>query len=356
MYNRENPESDPKRGSRRLRLNQIDRILFAVVFLAMILLTVGVISLYVPARQRSVESYGYDLSNLLLPYDLVAATGRGRYEIRPLTEPRTLTVEEVREVNEQMRGNLLVSADRVVGVVINGEARAYPLRTMNWHEVVNDTVGGVPIAVTYSPLSDSVVVFDRRIGEKTLLFRHSALLFNSNLLMQDWEEDDSLHQSSLFSQLQFRAVSGPFAGEELAVLPMEVTTWGAWTEKFSQTRVIRGLEEYEQGKLYGKNPYGPYLHTGQLRFPVSPLPPGADRDSALRMQRVVALADAEGRWSHWPATELAVLDGAPVRVSLDGEWPVFQFEGYPDRPAVYACHFAWFSVRYHLDGEAATSG
>jgi Protein of unknown function (DUF3179) len=351
MYTQDTPEADGPRQSRRSRLNRVDRVLFVVVFLAMIVLTVAIVSLYVPGRRHSIEDYGYDLSNLLVRADLMAATGRGRLEIRPLTDPHTLSVAELDEANEAGRGKLLVSADRVIGVVLGGEARAYPLRAMNWHEVVNDTVGGVPIAVTYSPLSDSVVVFDRRLGEETLEFRHSALVYNSNLLMQNWTEgaeDDPSFSSSLFSQLQFRAISGPHAGEQLTVLPMEVTTWAAWKTKFPETRVIRGLEDYEERKLYRKNPYGPYLLTGKLKFPAEPLPVGAERDSSLRMARVVALADDSGAWNHTLLSELASTDEAPVRVHASNEYAVFEFEGVPSRPAVYACNFAWYSVRFEL--------
>lgn len=344
MHSSATSEADARRQARRLRLNKLDRVLFAVVFLAMILLTVGIVSLYVPGRMRSLESYGYDLSTLLVERELLAPTGRDRNEILPLIDPRTLSAQDVLDYNENERGKFLVSSDRVAGVVVNGEARAYPLREMNWHEVVNDTVGGVPIAVTYSPLSDAVVVFDRRLGERVLTLRHSSLLYNSNLVLQDWTEDPQ-HQSSLLSQLQFRFIAGPLAGESLAVLPMEVTTWGAWREKCPQTRVARGLEQYEQAKLYRKNPYGPYLLTGELKFPVAPLPPGAAEDPQVRMQRIVALADEQGAWTWHTIDELAAREDPPVRVDAAGEWPVFAFPGAPERPAVYACHFAWHAVR-----------
>ncbi|MFG0251504.1 MAG: DUF3179 domain-containing (seleno)protein [Phycisphaerales bacterium JB038] len=324
----------------------------------MITLTVAIVSLYVPGRRHSVEDYGYDLSNLLVRQDLMAATGRGRLEIRPLNNPLTLSVAELDEANEKGRGKLLVSADRVVGVVVGGESRAYPLRAMNWHEVVNDTLGGIPIAVTYSPLSDSVVVFDRRLGEEVLEFRHSALLYNSNLLMQNWKEgaeSDPDFNPSLFSQLQFRAISGPHAGQELTVLPMEVTTWGAWKEKLPETRVIRGLEDYEQRKLYRKNPYGPYLLTGELKFPAQPLPAGAEQDPKTRMARVLALANDAGGWNRSFLSDLASMAEAPVRVHDSNEYIVFEFPAAPTQPAVYACNFAWHAVRFEIENSAPTS-
>ncbi len=79
--------------------------------------------------------------------------------VRALVGPETILPSEIDRFNEEERGKLLVSEDRVIGIFENGEARAYPLRQMRWHEVVNDVVGGEPIAVTYSPLCDSVVVY-----------------------------------------------------------------------------------------------------------------------------------------------------------------------------------------------------
>ena len=113
-----------------------------------------------------------------------------------------------------------------VTVTLNGESRAYPLLVMQCHEIANDTLGGVPIAVTYNPLCDSVVVFDRRVGDEVLEFGVSGLLYSSNMLMFD-RRPDALGES-LWCQLLGRAISGPLVDTPLAVLDAAVTDWAGW--------------------------------------------------------------------------------------------------------------------------------
>jgi len=102
----------------------------------------------------------FDLTGFQVPAELVVRA-MNRDGVMVLSEPEMLPAEAVDRFNSEERGKMLVADDRVIGVEIAGDARAYPIRLMRWHEVVNDIVGGVPIAVTYSPLCDSVAVFDR---------------------------------------------------------------------------------------------------------------------------------------------------------------------------------------------------
>ncbi len=105
--------------------------------------------------------------------------------LKALNRPATLTPAEVDRTNEEERGKLLVPSDRVIGVAIDGEARAYPLRLLRWHETVNDVVGGRPIAVTYSPLSGGIAVWDRSVAGREIEFGVSGWLTNSNTLLYD---------------------------------------------------------------------------------------------------------------------------------------------------------------------------
>ena len=107
-----------------------------------------------------------------------------------LTNPKLLTVSEAIYLEDH---------DRVIGVRFGGEARAYPLRVLNWHEAVNDTVGAKAIAVTYCPLCDSSLVFDRDVGGEVREFGISGKLWNSNVLLYDRQKDS--RQESLWSQL-----------------------------------------------------------------------------------------------------------------------------------------------------------
>jgi hypothetical protein len=109
---------------------------------------------------------GFDLSNAHVPPEqIIAAAPPG--SIPPLVMPKTVPGEDAATITKEYRRKyhhkFIVSGDRVVGVTMHGESRAYQLKILQWHEVANDVLGGVPIAVTYSPLTDSVAVYDRRV-------------------------------------------------------------------------------------------------------------------------------------------------------------------------------------------------
>ena len=101
----------------------------------------------------------------------------------------------------------------VLGLVINGDARAYPLRILIWHEIVNDVVGGVPVAITYAPLCNTALVFDRRVGEEVLEFGSTGKLRHSGLVMYDRTTE------SWWQQFLGKAIVGELTGTEIAMLP-----------------------------------------------------------------------------------------------------------------------------------------
>lgn len=394
---------NPDEGVRRARLVPLDRVLFAAAWVFIIGVVVLALIMARSTHVPELEDYGYDLSNLSVDRTLVVSAGMPRGVLvgpagevlrpsgvsaggmRGLVDPHLLTAADVAALNaEGRRATFLVSDDRVVGVVINGEARAYPVRVLNWHEVVNDVVGGVPIAVTYSPLSDSVVVFDRRVGDVVLEFAHSGLVYNSNLLMYDLQEATAA--SSLWSQLRFEAISGPQAGTMLTVLPMSVARWAAWLAEHPETTVVRGTEAYK--KQYRKNPYGQYFATADLQYPVGQsitIPEGQARIPL--MDRIVAIPrsaagvlESEGgravatplaepgaaavevastatiggtEWVTFEAREVIPGSGpAGLTVDPSGEAPTFLQPGPGEAaqvPAVYATRFAWHAMYGGLD-------
>jgi hypothetical protein len=103
---------------------------------------------------RTVASYGFDLTDALVPRNRIAAAGMPRDGLLALVNPATLTTAEVDAANHEGRGKFLLPHDRVLGLDLAGEARAYPLRLLRWHEVVNDRVGGRDVLVSYNPLCD----------------------------------------------------------------------------------------------------------------------------------------------------------------------------------------------------------
>src|SRR5919197_6246071 len=127
---------------------------------------------------------------------------------------------------------LLRPTDFVIGVDIDGDARAYPVKLLAFHEVVNDVVGGRPIVVTWCPLCSSALVFDRRVGGKTLTFGVSGYLYQANQVLYD------VQTRSLWSQLAEGAVTGAMRGRRLRLLPAVELPWSLWRSAHPATRVL----------------------------------------------------------------------------------------------------------------------
>lgn len=278
-------------------------------------------------------TYGFDLADALIPPDEIVAGGIPKDGVRALWMPRPVTPAAIDSIAKATHRKILLPPDRVIGVTIDGRSRAYPIRIMNWHEVVNDTLAGVPIAVTYSPLCDAVLVFDRRVAGSELRFGVSGLLYNSNLLA--YGRDLATGEETLFSQLLAMGVAGPRAGARLDLLPSRLLRWEDWSTIAPHTDVMNGVPEMRSE--YKRNPYSSYFGSDKLRFPVRPLRVGGDlplkapmlvvrpfaRDArALPLSEIARRVDASGTlregdlriiYRESPPTAWAErLDGAPA--------------------------------------------
>jgi hypothetical protein len=237
----------------------------------------GVLSGHQRIGGSDVASYGFDLTTCLVERGVITPSGQPRDFLRPLTVERTMPGATMAEFNARTRKRYVVSDDRVVGVQLGSETRAYPLYLLNGHEVIEDTLGGIPIAVTYSPLCDAVNVFDRRVGEGTIHLRVSGLLHNANSLLYDAkgeEEPGTDETPSLWRQLDGRAISGPHAKAGHVLTPIAnvaVTTWSDWLKTHPSTDV----PERDPGKirLYDGISYVRDHALPTIGFPVQPEPP-----------------------------------------------------------------------------------
>ncbi|MBF2017275.1 MAG: DUF3179 domain-containing protein [Rivularia sp. T60_A2020_040] len=144
----------------------------------------------------------------------------------------------------------------VIGVVINGEAKAYPLGILNWHEIVNDTVGGTNLSVTYCPLCDTGIVFER--GNTT--YGVSGKLYQSCLVMYDRADD------TLYSQPWGVGVVGPKNNRALKRLSGVKTTIAAWLAKHPNSKILSTETGHERDYL--RYPYGSYYTNNEILFPV----------------------------------------------------------------------------------------
>ena len=158
----------------------------------------------------------------------------------------------------------------VIAVELDDEARAYPLAILMWHEIANDVIGDTPIAVTFCPLCNSSVTFDRRVNDDVLEFGVSGLLRNSDLIMYDFETE------SWWQQLTGEGLAGAHAGIFLDIAPSQVISFGSFAERHPDGLVMS--RETGHNRQYGVNPYSnydsrpgrPFLFRGEVDPRVAP--------------------------------------------------------------------------------------
>jgi hypothetical protein len=280
----------------------------------------------------------FDLRRTTIPRAEIFPGGPPKDGIPALTNPAFLAADAAK---------YLRPGDRVAGVVVEGEARAYPLRILTWHEVVNDSFGGVLVAVTYCPLCDSVAVFDRRTLDGMKEFGVSGLLYNSNVLVYDRRGKPE----ALWSQLKARAVSGPRADQTLKPLPVELTTWADWRERHPGSKVLSTRTGFSRD--YRKDPYAGYFGSPGLMFPVRPL-----SDRFPEKTKVLGVWTEDGTAKAYPLSTFAPLtESRDLQDEVGGGKLTLRFDAGSNSLRVvdadqglhwiYALWFAWYA--FHPD-------
>ena len=152
------------------------------------------------------------------------------------------------------RAENMGAGERVIGLEINGDARAYPINILSSHEIVNDVVGGQAVAVTWCPLCYSALVFSRQVDDQELSFGVSGRLLQNTLVMYDRQTE------SLWSQLYGGAINGPLAGSSLKVFPSVLTEWESWRSLHPHGRVLSKRQTCATFSCgdYASNPRGSY--------------------------------------------------------------------------------------------------
>lgn len=284
---------------------------------------------------------GFDLSNSLIPVNEIKDGGPPRDGIPSIDNPKFLKASEV----------LLKDGDRILGVQLNGIAKAYPINILNYHEIVNDYFGDDPVVITYCPLCGSGIAFDARINGKAKTFGVSGLLYNSDVLLYDRETE------SLWSQLKYQAISGPLAGQKLEMINTANTTWKNWKEKYPNSLVLS--EDTGFKRDYSLDPYPGYDRSSELYFSVN------DSDDRYHPKETVVGIEINGKSKAYPFSELEKSDkkeisdnfqGKNLRIMYDADAKsaeILDGKGNPI-PAVTNFWFAWFA--FHPDTEVYTAG
>src|SRR6266540_7428463 len=183
-------------------------------------------------------------------------------------------------------------AEPVLALQVNGDARAYPLQILVWHEIVNDTVGGRPVAVTYCPLCNSGLVFDRMVDGRTLDFGTSGKLYKSDLVMYDRQTH------SLWAQIEGRAIVGERAGTRLRPIPANTLAYEDFKAIYPGGKVLS--RETGHDRAYGRNPYEGYDRPDSFPFLLRGV---ADRRRPPKERVVGVLIAGTARAYPWPVLE-----------------------------------------------------
>jgi len=201
-----------------------------------------------PAGAQS--QFTTDFSRHSVPYQEILSGGPPKDGIPTLDEPRFVAVPEA--------DAWLKPREPVILVQVGDDARAYPLQILMWHEIVSDTVGNVPVTVTFCPLCNTAIAFDRRLDSQVLDFGTTGRLRFSNLIMYDRQTE------SWWQQATGEAIAGEFTGRQLAFIPAPIISWSDFKAAHPEGKVLSRETGYRRD--YGRNPYTGYDDVDQSPF------------------------------------------------------------------------------------------
>jgi len=254
---------------------------------------------------------GFAIGNLSVDRSLLVSGGPGRDGIKVVDAPEFSHIGEATWVGRDTE---------VIGVELDGQARAYPVRMLEYHQIVNDELAGVPIAVTYDPLSGTPATFRRKLGDRTLHFAVSGLLYNHNFVLFDRETE------SLWSQFLGRAIAGPLVGTKLERLVTRQETTGVWIARHVDSLFMR--PPFPEKVFYQLSPYASYWVEDATLYPV------AAKDETYHAKELVLGVEVGDVTRAYLGSILTreggrvdeKIDGKRVRVAYDTETGTFQYD------------------------------
>ena len=247
----------------------------------------------VPARLE--RNWLTDFTKHSVPFNEIMSGGPPRDGIPPVDNPKFASVSNAPEYMNDL--------EPVISVELNGDARAYPLAVLIWHEIVNDEVGGVPVTVTYCPLCNTAITFDRRVGDQVLDFGTSGLLRNSDLIMWDRQTE------TWWQQLTGDAIVGELLGTKLTFLPTPLISWADFVEAFPDGQVLTRETGFRRN--YDGPPYSGYDQLDNRPF----LFRGGTDPRLMAMERIIGLTIGQ----EGVAYPFALLQESPVVHDTVGE-------------------------------------
>lgn len=293
------------------------------------------------------EGWKTDFSKKTIDYSDIMSGGPPRDGIPPIDRPVFVNVADYKELSDR---------DPVIGLEINGDARAYPLRVMIWHEIANDVVGGTPVTVTYCPLCNAAIVFDATVDGKRLDFGTTGKLRNSDLVMYDRATQ------SWWQQFSGEAIAGEYVGTELKFIPARLESWKEFKTRNPKGKVL--IPNDPLMRSYGRNPYVnydispvPFLYRGAMPKGISPMVRVVVvRDTGTKLPYVVTLQAVreKGPVKHgdvtlsWAKGQASALNGADIAQSSDvGTVTATRKTAKGEENIVYDMTFAFVVNAFH---------
>lgn len=279
-----------------------------------------------------------DFSECTVRLSEVRSGGIGRDVIPSIDQPEFIPVSEETELADQ---------EPVISLTLNGVSRAWPLRILTWHEIVNDELGGVPVAVTYCPLCNAAIVFERETGGKLLDFGTTGNLRNSDLVMYDRQTE------SWWQQYTGEAIFGELTGTKLRMLPARIEAWQSFKTRNPDADVL--VPNNPGLRAYGSNPYvgydtaeSPFLYNGTVPEGIAPMERVVvvdDRAVAVSVLMEKSPFELDGFRISWEAGQNSALDTRTISEGRDvGSVRVRKKSGadYVDHP-----HHVTFAFVFH---------
>jgi len=298
------------------------------------------VTVCLPLAAFAATKNGFPLDDSLIPAKEIRSGGPPKDGIPALADPAFVSAVDAAFLRDK---------DRVLGLSYNGVVRAYPIRILNYHEIVNDVLNGEGVVISYCPLCGSGMAFSTDFHGTRLVFGVSGLLYNSDVLMYD------RNTQSLWSQLMSQAISGPLKGERLDALSISHTTWEEWKSRNPDTQVLSPKTGFSRN--YRVDPYPNYGRSGRLYFPVN-------HSNKRYKRKMLAMGlEIDGQFKVYPFDELEkgpshFVDGfqdTAFEVLFDGEHQtarIVDTDG-TEIPTTIAFWFAWYA--FHPESEIFTA-
>ncbi|MGH0028436.1 MAG: DUF3179 domain-containing (seleno)protein [Myxococcota bacterium] len=296
---------------------------------------VALLALLLPGAAAAEETLGgFPIDDLRVDRALLVAGGPGKDGIKSVDAP---------EFSHIGQATWVARDTEVLGVEVGDKARAYPIRFLEYHQVVNDEIGSVPVVATYDPLAGVPMAYRRSVGDRELHFGVSGLVYNHGFVLYDRET------GSLWSQFTGAAIAGPLAGSRLERVATRQETTGVWVARHVDSPFLR--PPFPEKVHYQLSPYQSYWVQDRTIFPL------AARDESYHAKELV-LGVEVGKVKRAYLGSILTREGGrveeeirgkKVRVAYDSETGTFQYDVDEGVRVTEAYWLAWKA--FHPDTE-----